>query len=105
MSETWVLSLAAGILLGVIFFGGLWWTVRSGISSRQPGLWFIGSMLLRISIVITGFYLLLGLPGASWKILLTGLLGFFIVRLIATRLVAAEKSNLDHLERKTGHAP
>ena len=38
----------AGLVLGAIFFGGLWWTVRKGLSSQQPALWFLGSMLLRM---------------------------------------------------------
>lgn len=100
-----VLSLSAGILLGTFFFGGLWWTVRRGILSRRPGLWFIGSTLLRISVVMTGFYFLLDLPGESWQILLAALLGFITTRLVATRLVGAEKSDLNHLERKASHAP
>lgn len=89
MSELWspALAVAAGILLGVIFFGGLWWTVRRGISSRRAGLWFMGSMLLRIGVVTTGFYFLLGLPGDGWKTLLAALLGFIIARLAATRLL------------------
>ena len=28
--------LAAGLLLGAFFFGGLWWTVNRGISSQWP---------------------------------------------------------------------
>ena len=50
------LALVAGILLGAIFFGGLWWTVRKGICSKSPALWFLGSMLLRMGIVLAGFY-------------------------------------------------
>ena len=52
MNETLALALAlaAGVLLGAIFFGGLWWTVRKGVSSEQPALWFFGSLLLRMSI-------------------------------------------------------
>ena len=47
MNETLslVLALVAGVLLGAIFFGGLWWTVRKGVSSKQPALWFFGSLL------------------------------------------------------------
>ena len=107
MGETWnlALSLAAGILLGTFFFGGLWWTVHRGVSSRNPGLWFIGSTLLRTSAVMTGFYFLLGLPAENWQILLAGLLGFIITRLVATRLAGTDKSDLDHLERKASHAP
>ena len=42
MNESLTLALAwvAGVLLGAIFFGGLWWTVRKGVSSQQPALWF-----------------------------------------------------------------
>lgn len=81
-----------GILLGAIFFGGLWWTVRTGLSTRRPELWFVCSMLLRIGIVMTGFYFLLYLSGDSWKILLAALLGFTITRVAATRLVLTKKS-------------
>ncbi|SCX85847.1 ATP synthase subunit I [Nitrosospira sp. Nsp13] len=96
MSELWSLALAVvtGILLGAIFFGGLWWTVRHGISSNRAGLWFMGSMLLRIGIVMTGFYFLLGLPGEGWKMLLAGLLGFIIARRAATRLLPVPLSAL-----------
>jgi len=37
---TLALALVTGLLLGAIFFGGLWWTVRKGVSSKQPALWF-----------------------------------------------------------------
>ena len=43
-----VLALVTGLLLGAIFFGGLWWTVRKGFSSKQPALWFVSSLLLRM---------------------------------------------------------
>jgi F1F0 ATPase subunit 2 len=46
MSEALMLGLAgvAGLLLGAIFFGGLWWTVRKGVASSRPALWFLGSL-------------------------------------------------------------
>jgi len=58
MNETLMLVLAGvtGFVLGAVFFGGLWWTVRKGVSSPRPALWFFGSMLLRMSIVLVGFY-------------------------------------------------
>ena len=34
---TGLLACAAGGALGAIFFGGLWWTVRKGVSSAQIG--------------------------------------------------------------------
>ena len=89
-----LLALAAGMLLGVIFFGGLWWTVRSGMTARQPALWFIGSMMLRTGIVTMGFYFLLSLSGNSWEILLGSLSGFILARLLATRLLPAPLSKV-----------
>ena len=50
-------ALVAGVLLGAFFFGGLWWTVRKGLSSNRAALWFLGSLLLRMSVTLTGFYL------------------------------------------------
>ena len=76
-------SLIAGLLLGAFFFGGLWWTVRKGVKSGRVALWFFGSMLLRTCVVMLGFYLLLG---DSWQRMLAGLFGFFIARLIVTRI-------------------
>ncbi len=32
-------ALAAGMLLGALFFGGLWWTVRRGLTAGNPALW------------------------------------------------------------------
>jgi len=41
---------AAGLVLGAIFFGGLWWTVRRGLGAAQPALWFFGGLLLRMGV-------------------------------------------------------
>jgi F1F0 ATPase subunit 2 len=73
----------AGGALGAIFFGGLWWTVRRGIRSRQPALWFLGSLLLRTGIVLAGFYFA---ADRHWERLLVCLLGFVMARLAVTRL-------------------
>jgi F1F0 ATPase subunit 2 len=103
MNETLsvVLALVAGILLGAIFFGGLWWTVSKGLSSRWPALWFFGSLLLRTSITLAGFYFV---SGSHWERLLLCLLGFVISRLIVTRLTrAAEKRT--YLAQEASHAP
>jgi len=49
-----LMVLFTGVLLGAIFFGGLWWTVQRGLSARQPALWFGASMLLRTAVVLAG---------------------------------------------------
>jgi F1F0 ATPase subunit 2 len=99
------LSLAAGLLagmvLGAFFFGGLWWTVRRGVSSKRVALWFAGSMLLRTGVVVTGFYFVLG---DNWRRLVAGLLGFVIARLIVLRLTRLREQT-DPSMQKARHAP
>jgi F1F0 ATPase subunit 2 len=78
-----LLAFLEGALLGVFFFSGLWLTVRKLESSKQVALLFLVSMLLRTSIVMLGFYFILG---DNWQHLVAGLIGFVIVRIIVTRL-------------------
>jgi len=76
-------ALGAGLVLGAVFFGGLWWTVRRGVSSNRPALWFFGSFALRILIVLAGFY---AVAGGQWRRLAACLLGFVFARFFVTRL-------------------
>jgi F1F0 ATPase subunit 2 len=104
MNETLTLALAwlAGGGLGAFFFGGLWWTVRKGVSSPRPALWFLGSGLLRMSIVLAGFYFV---SGGQWKRLLACLLGFVIARLAVTRLTRLWAENPSRPKQEASHAP
>lgn len=103
MNETLSLvpALMSGVLLGVIFFGGLWWTIRKGVSSHRPALWFFGSLLLRMSIALAGFYFI---AGSHWERLLVCLLGFVIARLIVKRLTRTTEKPTD-LPQEASHAP
>ena len=75
-------ALFAGIGLGVIFFGGLWLTIRKGLQSRKSGLIFTGSFIVRMTVILVGFYYV----GASdWQKMLACLAGFLIARLVITR--------------------
>jgi F1F0 ATPase subunit 2 len=95
-----VLSLVAGILLGAIFFGGLWWTVQKVVSSKRSALWVFCSLLLRMSIVLAGFYFI---AHGHWERLLMCLLGFVVARPIVMGFTrAAEKST--HVAQETSHA-
>jgi len=93
---------AAGLLLGAIFFGGLWWTVHRGVSAKRPALWFLGSVVLRTSIVLVGFYLV---SSGDWKRLLACLLGFVIARFLATSLASTANGHQDLPAKWTAHAP
>jgi F1F0 ATPase subunit 2 len=103
MNETLILALAcvAGIVLGTIFFGGLWWTIRKAILSGQPALWFMGSLLLRMSVALAGFYLV---SGGDLKRLLLCLSGFFMARLLVTRLTRPSEDNHIHPAPEANHA-
>jgi len=95
-----VLSLVAGILLGAIFFGGLWWTVQKVVSSDRSTLWFFVSLLMRTSILLAGFYFI---AHGHWERLLMCLLGFVVARPIVMGFTrAVEKST--HLSQEAGHA-
>ncbi len=72
-------AFAAGVLLGAMFYGGLWWTVHRAVSSKRVALWFLGSLLLRMGLALAGFYFV---AGGDWQRLLLCLLGFVIARLV-----------------------
>jgi len=103
MNETLslVLALLTGALLGVIFFGGLWWTVQKGASSKRSALWFFSSLLMRTSLALAGFYFM---GRGSWERLLVCLVGFLVARIIVTQVtrVADKPSRLD---REASRAP
>ena len=104
MSETLTLLLAcvAGVGLGAVFFGGLLWTVRKGISSKQPALWFFGSLVVRMSIVLPVVYFI---GRGHWERLLVCLLGFIVARLIVTRLARTPVQHHNSPAMETSHAP
>ena len=94
-------ALVAGMLFGAMFFGGLWWTIRKGMSSTRPALWFFGSLLLRTRLTLAGFYVV---SGGHWEKLLVCLLGFTIARPIVTRLTRVFEKPTP-LAQEPDHAP
>ena len=96
------LALAAGLLLGAVFFGGLWWTVRKGVSSRLPALWFPGSLLLRMSLVLVGFYFV---GRGDWQRLVACMVGFVIARYFVMRLTRTKVERPCVAVKESPHAP
>ena len=76
-------ALIAGIILGILFFGGLWYTVRMGLRSKKSGLIFIVSLIIRMVIVLLGFYFI---GENNWQKMLVCLGGFLIARIVITRV-------------------
>jgi F1F0 ATPase subunit 2 len=78
-----VLPLLAGAFLGTVFFGGLWWTIRKGVSSKQPAALFFFSLFLRTGIALAGFYFV---ARGDWRRVLSCLVGFMLARVPVTWL-------------------
>ncbi len=82
----WVGVLLVGVGLGLMFFGGLWWTVRRGTASPRPALWFFGSLVVRVALTLGGIYLV---AGDQWQRLLAIMLGFWLARVVVLHLTAS----------------
>jgi F1F0 ATPase subunit 2 len=104
MTEWSVLALFAGGLLGALFFGGLWWTVRKGLPSGRPALWFFGSSLVRSGVTLVGFCFV---SAGHWERLLACLLGFVVASLVVIHLTRprGEDSGRRGSGREVGDAP
>ena len=99
---TFVLAWIGGAGLGAIFFGGLWWTVQRGVSSTQPALWFVGSLLFRMTVAMCGFYFV---SNGHWDRLLSCLLGFFMANLTVTWLTRVPAGNKTRPVAEAADAP
>ena len=76
-------SAAAGALLGLLFFQGLWITLSNLQEVRHPAILLLVSLLLRFAIVLGGFYLLARYGG--WPHLLAAAAGLTLVRILLLR--------------------
>ena len=101
-SFSWALAGIAGLLLGAVFFGGLWWTVKKGVSAQYPALLFFGSALVRMGVALAGFYFV---SGGQWKRLLACLLGFITARLAVSWLTRPSAENQIRQIQEVRRAP
>ncbi|MDB5337256.1 MAG: hypothetical protein JWN70_2875 [Planctomycetaceae bacterium] len=101
MLNTWILPFAGGALLGAVFFGGLLLTIVQGFKSARPELWFLISLIVRMSLAISGFILI---SAGHWDRLLACLVGFLLARVIVfTHMPSLVKLGLQH-HKETKHA-
>jgi len=75
------LAWAAGVGLGLFYFGCLWLTVKQLATHSRPIPWFLGSFLVRTAAVVAGFYFVMG---GRWERMLVCLVGFVMARLLLT---------------------
>ncbi len=73
----------AGVVVGLLFFGSLWWTVRRGLASPRPALWLAGGLAARMALALGGLFVI---ASGDWRRLLLGLAGFVVGRVLVTRL-------------------
>ena len=99
-----VIAVLAGVALGLVFYAGLWWTVRRAATFRRPGLSVLTSLLLRMSVTLGGFYLV---AGDDWARLLLCLAGFVLARAAVTWLtrLPTSASGEVRVATKARHAP
>ncbi len=89
----WILAFATGALLSVLFFGGLWLTIRRGVDSPHPARLFVLSLLVRTAVTLGGMLLV---AGDAWPRWLACALGFLLARPLVLRLMPP---------REAPHAP
>ena len=74
----------AGVLIGLFYFSGLWWTVKKLPFRQKPALWMFGSLLVRLAVVLPAFYLA---AGGDWVRFAACLAGFIAARMVLVRRI------------------
>ena len=102
MNEVAVLAgaLAAGIALGLVYFWGLWMTVKGIPGARHPALMMASSFILRNAVCVAGF---LVVSGGHWERLLAALVGFVAIRMILIRSHSWEGENALVRDKNNGN--
>ncbi len=92
-----LISFAAGLAGGFIFYWGLWLTVKKGMNMKSPQLLFAFSFLLRSTIVIITFYF----AGAGqWQRLVVCAVGLLVARIIVTYATKEKQRALTTLTKQ-----
>lgn len=102
MTETfyYLLALLAGLVLGTLFFGGLWYTVKKAVTAKLPALWIIGGFVIRTGITLIGFYYA---SFGSWQRLLICLIGFVVARMLVMKFTKAYDYKMRSTNPKIHH--
>ncbi|SEN46074.1 ATP synthase subunit I [Nitrosomonas marina] len=87
-----------GMVLGVVYFSGLWFTVRHVKNGEHPAFWLILSLILRMALLLTAFYLILSF--GHWKELLVVLAGFVFLRILSVRSMRRQISASTDIREK-----
>jgi F1F0 ATPase subunit 2 len=88
-----VVAGVVGALLGAFYYGGLWLTVRTAITSKHAALQFLASTLVRTVLAVSGFFFV---SCSHWERLAPCLVGFFLVSVAFTRWAPAPRGKPSH---------
>jgi F1F0 ATPase subunit 2 len=81
---TYVAVFLLGALLGLMYFGGLWWTLAAVTRKRVAAWWLAVSLMLRLALLTAGLYLVLLI--SIWHLAVC-LLGLLAARILLVRFV------------------
>ena len=82
------IAFAGGAVLGVIFFGGLYFSVDKLTSVKYPALMMLGSTVLRMAILLGGVYLLMS---GEVKNAAAALVGIVLAKFVMIYLVRKKR--------------
>ena len=82
---TYLLVFLIGMALGLMYFGGLWWTVTAVTDERCSAWWLAVSFLARMTLLTSGLYVVLLV--SVWHLALC-LAGVLIARVVLVRHLA-----------------
>lgn len=84
------LMLLTGLLLGAVYYLGLWATVRRLPHARHPALLTLGSLILRLGLLLAALY---GVTAMQPERLATALAGIILARLVLQRRLGPQKES------------
>lgn len=83
------IAVVGGLLLGVVFYGGLWVTVSRLDTVRNPALWMLASLIVRMAVALGGLFILIRMGG--WVAAMIALAAMLLVRAILKRRLEPQK--------------
>lgn len=83
-------SLLIGLGIGLVYFGGLWLTMRAVPDAKRPRLLTAASFMGRLGVAVFGFYLI---SGGGWQRPAAAVAGFILIRLVLARRWGLEQGS------------
>jgi F1F0 ATPase subunit 2 len=93
-----LMAVVAGALLGLLYFGGLWWTLSRMSRSSRPLLLYFSSLVLRLAVVLPVFYGVI--QRYDWLHLLACMAGFLCSRFLLVAC-SGRSSATDGVQRES----